>query len=330
MMKEYVLLHMIALTGGTFLDLLIGDPHGIPHPVVAIGRLISFLEKHLYGENGEDGDKLRRGFAACLTVLAVTGVLTGSVLILAYRAHLCLGVFVEAVLTCYILAAKSLSAESMRVHDALLAEDKPKARSCLAMIVGRDVERLDKEGIIRAAVETVAENTSDGVIAPLIYTALGGPVPGMLYKAVNTMDSMIGYQNERYAYYGRTAAKLDDLVNFLPSRISALLMVFSAAILGGADPAYQASRALRIWKRDRRNHLSPNSAQTESACAGALGVRLGGESYYGGVAVRKPYIGDALRQIETADIQRAGKLMFVSEGMAFILAVSLWLLFFVQ
>ena len=330
MMKEYVLLHMIALTGGTFLDLLIGDPHGIPHPVVAIGRLISFLEKHLYGENGEDGDKLRRGFAACLTVLAVTGVLTGSVLILAYRAHLCLGVFVEAVLTCYILAAKSLSTESMRVHDALLAEDKPKARSCLAMIVGRDVERLDKEGIIRAAVETVAENTSDGVIAPLIYTALGGPVPGMLYKAVNTMDSMIGYQNERYAYYGRTAAKLDDLVNFLPSRISALLMVFSAAILGGADPAYQASRALRIWKRDRRNHLSPNSAQTESACAGALGIRLGGESYYGGVAVRKPYIGDALRQIETADIQRAGKLMFVSEGIAFILAVSLWLLFFVQ
>ncbi len=354
-MKEYILLHLIALTAGCLLDLVIGDPHGIPHPVVAIGKLISFLEKKLFhtGEDAGDSDirnsdirnssskdsairhsgdthksirnsrsEFRRGILTVVTVLITVAVSAAAILIGAYLIHPYLGAAVEAVLTCYILAAKSLSHESMKVYRSVEAGDIDAARKNLSMIVGRDVENLDKDAIIRAAVETVAENTSDGVTAPLMYTAIGGPILGLLYKAVNTMDSMIGYNTDRYAYFGRPAARTDDALNLLPSRISALFMVAAAGILKLSDRSYSSLRAFRIWRRDRRKHLSPNSAQTESTCAGALGVRLGGLSYYGGVAVDKPYLGDDLRPIENADIMRAGRLMFVSEALTLLMAVG--------
>ena len=325
---------MIALMAGCLLDFMIGDPHGIWHPVIAIGKLISFLERkllpagdHLLSDGAEprdQGKELRRGIFTVVIVLLLTGVAVSIVLIGAFFIHPYLGAGIEAILTCYILAARSLSKESKKVYDDLAADDLIRARRDLSMIVGRDVEHLEKDAIIRATVETVAENTSDGVIAPLIYTAIGGPILGMIYKAVNTMDSMIGYNNDRYRFFGRVAAKLDDVLNFLPARIGALFMVASAGILGLLDGVYSAGRAFLIWRRDRRKHLSPNSAQTESTCAGALGIRLGGASSYGGVLVEKPYLGEALRDIENQDIIRAGRLMYLSEALMLILMLMIW------
>lgn len=277
-------------------------------------------------------EAFRNGVLLCIAVLASTVAVTEIVMFTAYRIHPFAGVAAEAVLTCYILAAKSLQTESMKVYDALREGGTEKAREAVSMIVGRDTQCLDEQGIIRAAVETVAENTSDGVIAPLIYTFLGGPVAGFAYKAINTMDSMVGYHNERYEYFGRAAARLDDAVNFLPARISALLMISAAFLLerssgargarredqnrAGASGArrreYSASDALRIFLRDRYNHKSPNSAQTESACAGALQVRLAGDAYYFGKLVRKPYIGDDMRPVEAEDIKRACRLMMTT------------------
>ena len=318
---------MIALVTGYILDLMIGDPHGIPHPVTAIGKLIAHLEKRL--RKRADGDAKREincGIVMCVIVLLAVIMSTIAVIALAYYVNRYAGMITEAILTCYILAAKSLSKESMKVHDDLIRDDITAARFDLSMIVGRDTDRLDRDGIIRAAVETVAENTSDGVMAPLLYTAIGGPILGLMYKAVNTMDSMVGYRDERYEYFGKAAARLDDVFNFLPSRISALYIIMASGVTG-----FDPGSAFRIWKRDRRNHKSPNSAQTESACAGALGVRLGGENYYRGVLVSKPYIGDDTRAIETEDIPRAGRLMFVGEAFLMItVLIMVYIIVFVM
>ena len=324
--------HLIAFLTGFILDQLIGDPMNFPHPIRLIGSLISSLERHLTsgvkcpsgghltsGVKCTPREEFWKGVLLCAAVLASTVIVTGIIMFAAYRIHPFIGVAVEAVLTCYILAAKSLKTESMKVYDALRENGTEKARTAVSKIVGRDTQCLDEQGIVRAAVETVAENTSDGVIAPLIYTFLGGPVAGFAYKAVNTMDSMVGYHNEKYEYFGRAAARLDDAVNFLPARISALLMILAAFLLGSLSgpggawrKEYSASDALRIFLRDRYNHKSPNSAQTESACAGALQVRLAGDAYYFGELVRKPYIGDDIRPIETEDIKRACRLMMTT------------------
>ena len=324
MAKEYLILHLIALAGGYLLDLLIGDPHWIWHPVSLIGRLISGLEKKLLNITSKERNskkEFRNGLFTCFIVCLTTIMLTSAILILSYMVNIYLGAVIEAILTCYILAAKSLYNESMKVYRDIEQNDETKARYDLSMIVGRDTERLDRNGIIKAAIETVAENTSDGVIAPLFYTAIAGPVAGMLYKAINTMDSMIGYDNDRYRYYGRAAAKLDDFVNFIPSRLSAILMIASCAILSLFDGVYDPGASLRIWRRDRFNHKSPNSAQTESACAGALNIKLAGDAYYGGIKVSKPYIGDNKKNIENEDIKRANRLMFASEAILMILIV---------
>ena len=257
---------------------------------------------------------------ATLAVVAV--ILFG-----AYRIHVVCGVIVEAILTCYILAAKSLSDESMKVYRAMETadgDDLTDARKALSMIVGRNTENLGEAAITRAVVETIAENTSDGIIAPLIYTFLGRPILGFAYKAVNTMDSMLGYHSDRYEYFGKFAAKMDDVFNYIPARLSALMMVV-AAFASGKD--YSGKRAFLVFKRDRYNHKSPNSAQTESVCAGALGVRLGGDSSYFGKMVHKPYIGDDTRPIERDDIKRAAKLMFLTEYLwvAVLLAVGILL-----
>ena len=203
----------------------------------------------------------------------------------------------------YVKTAETIFGSKQRAATMMLSDS--------AMIVGRDTQNLSEAGVAKAAIETVAENTSDGVIAPMIYTAIFGPILGFFYKAVNTMDSMIGYKNEKYLYFGRTAAKLDDAVNYIPARISAWLMIL-AALLGGKE--FDAKRAYRIYKRDRYNHASPNSAQTESVCAGALGIRLAGDASYFGKLVKKPYIGDACREVSPEDIRRVNRLMYLTAG----------------
>ena len=309
---------MIAFAAGFLLDLLIGDPHSLSHPVRWIGSLIAALDKRLLGTfSSEKSDmKIRdkrseraNGLALVIVVIAAAMAVAAAVMLAAYRIPPYLGIVIEAVLTCYTLAMTSLRRESMKVYDELKRGDLEGARRAVSMIVGRDTAVLDEEGVTKAAVETVAENLSDGVIAPMLYAAIGGPVLAMTYKAVNTMDSMIGYKNDRYKWFGTAAAKLDDIANYIPSRISALLIMLSAAILGRE---YDAGRAYRIWKRDRFKHKSPNAAQTESACAGALGVQLAGDARYFGRLVNKPVIGDPVRPIESEDIKRANRLMITA------------------
>lgn len=327
-MKEFISLHTISLILGIILDQIVGDPHFMPHPIRAIGNFISFLEKRLLGDvktqAHRDGKKEKsRGmllwFIVVITVAAVMALITFGT----YAIHPYLGVFTETVFTCYILAARSLCRESMAVYKKLAAGDIEGARYAVSMIVGRDTAALDEEGIAKAAVETVAENTSDGVIAPLIYVAIGGPVLGMIYKAVNTMDSMIGYRNDKYENFGAFAARADDVFNYLPSRISALLMVAGSFFLGLFSKEYNCADAFKIWKRDRLNHKSPNSAQTESVCAGALGLKLGGTHMYKGVPVEKPTIGDELRKTKKEDIRLANDLMFATEALATLIIVAI-------
>ena len=297
--------HLLAFCAGFLLDLAFGDPYWLPHPVRAIGKLISFLEKMLYGK------KLRRfrGFVLVLLVCLTVELCVFAVLAAGYMVHPVLGCILEALMTYQLLAAKCLKVESMKVYDKLENGTLEEARKAVSMIVGRDTANLTAEEVAKAAVETVAENTSDGVIAPMLYLAAGGPLLGFLYKAVNTMDSMIAYKNERYIDFGWFAAKTDDAANFVPSRISALLMISACAFLGRS---FSFKNAWRIYKRDRFNHESPNSAQTESACAGALGLRLAGPASYAGIIENKPFIGDETRKIENADIKRANKLMFAA------------------
>lgn len=301
--------HMIAFAAGFLLDLLIGDPYCFPHPIRWIGNLIAKMEAVLRKKTQENNRELQQGVWMVATIVGITVIISAAVLIIAYQIHPYLGVVVELMMTYQILATKCLKKESMKVYERLRAEDVEGARKAVSMIVGRDTNVLSEEGIAKAAIETVAENTSDGVIAPMLYTALGGPVLGWMYKAINTMDSMIGYKNEKYLYFGRAAAKLDDVVNYLPSRISAYLMILAAGLSG---KIYSAKRALKIYRRDCRKHASPNSAQTEAACAGALGIRLAGDASYFGKIVKKPYIGDADRAVEYEDIRRANHLLYVT------------------
>ena len=301
-----------ALLLGVALDALLGDPQGWPHLVIFFGRVISFWEKRLYPMENK---RLGGTILVVLTILCCT-LLPGALLALAWRISRWLYLLLGGVICWHCIAARSLRDESDLVRVPLEAGDLPKAREMVGRIVGRDTDALDADGVCRAAVETVAENTSDGVIAPLFYMAIGGPVLGCLYKSVNTMDSMIGYKNDRYMDFGRRAALLDDVVNFIPARLAALELI-AAAFLCGMD----GKNAWRIWRRDRHNHASPNSAQTESAVAGALGLRLAGDAVYFGKLHKKPYIGDALRDIEPEDIRRAHKLMFAATGIMTALAV---------
>ena len=299
---------LLAVFLGFLLDLCFGDPRWLPHPVVWIGKLISLLERALRRLFPATGNGERAaGAVLVLFVLAVTGGVGFGLPYLLARIHPGLG-FALQVFWCYqIPAARCLCAEAGKVRRALAADDLAGARAAVSGLVGRDTDRLDSQGVARAAVETVAENTTDGVVAPLVYLMLGGAGLGLLYKAVNTMDSMVGYRNDRYRCFGTAAARLDDRCNYLPARLTALLMV-AAAFLIGLD----APHAFRIWRRDRRKHQSPNSAQTESVCAGALGVELAGDASYFGRLHHKPVIGDALRPITAQDIDRACRLMLAT------------------
>lgn len=311
-----ILIAVLPLIAGALLDCLLGDPYSLPHPIRLIGRLISALEKWVR-KRFENHLAAGGAVLAVLVLLASTAVPLG-LLLLCYRVNAWLGAAVESVLYYYMLAARCLRDESMKVYRAFLENDTEKARRAVSMIVGRDTKPLDKNGIIRAAVETVAENTSDGVTAPMLYMGLGGAVLGFFYKAANTMDSMIGYTSEKYIQIGRFAARLDDVLNYVPSRLTALLMILSAGIM-----QMDMKNAWKIWRRDRRNHASPNSAQTEAVCAGALDVRLAGDAYYFGELHRKPFIGDDIREIENEDIRRANRLMYCTSALMLIICTAM-------
>ena len=300
-----ILAAALPLLIGFALDCLFGDPYTLPHLVRLIGRLIAALEapcRKLLPRH-----ETAAGAFLMVTVLTLSTLVPALLLAGCYAVSLWLGIAAEGILCYYLLAARCLRDESSKVYRAIKADDTEGARRAVSMIVGRDTDVLDREGIIKAAVETVAENTSDGVTAPLFYLMLGGAAAGFFYKAANTMDSMIGYKNETYLRFGKCAAKLDDILNFLPSRLTALLMVGAAYITG-----LNGGSAWRIWRRDRFNHASPNSAQTEAVCAGALGVQLAGDAYYFGQLYKKKTIGDPLRPIENEDIRRANRLMYVT------------------
>ena len=301
----------LALCAGFFLDLILGDPQGWPHIARWIGTLVSQLENKIYPVNPH-----RSGGRLLVTVVLLSCLPVPLLLYISFFISPWLYFAFETFFCWQLLAAKSLQTESKRVYTAFQANDLQGARKAVSMIVGRDTASLDKSGILRATVETVAENTSDGVIAPLFYLMLGGAPLGFLYKAVNTMDSMIGYKNERYLSFGRFAAKLDDGLNFIPSRLCAALMLLAVRFL-----KMDIKNALRIFKRDRFQHASPNSAQTESVMAGALRIRLAGDACYFGKLSRKPFIGDDQRPIESEDILRSHRLLYTTAILMLLLAI---------
>lgn len=311
--------HSMALIAGCILDWLMGDPYWLFHPVRFMGNMISALEarlRRLFPEHLLLAGGVLAGFMCLfwtlIPVLGFLGIYRGllSFGIQRHWIYICLFVL-ESFFCGQLLAARSLQTESMKVCSALKEGDIEKARKAVSMIVGRDTAVLDRDGIARAAVETVAENTSDGVIAPFFFMAVFGPAGGFFYKAVNTMDSMVGYKNETYLLFGRAAAKLDDAVNWLPARLSGMLLTAAAWLLTGMD----GKNAWRIFKRDRFNHASPNSAQGEAACAGALHLRLAGDAWYFGTLYKKPYIGDDDRPIRPDDIKGVCSLMFGAQGL---------------
>lgn len=310
---------LIALLLGYILDLLIGDPYFMWHPIRAVGWLISKLDKALRGDGPSDKKRDRpRGVILVILVVLITTIIPGGILFGLYAWNVYAGLAVEAWFCYWILATKSLKDESMKVAKALDSEGLDAGRHAVSMIVGRDTAELSEEGVVKAAVETVAENTGDGVIAPMLYMAIGGATLGFFYKAVNTMDSMVGYKNDRYMYFGTAAAIFDDILNYIPARLAAYFMIFASVLT-----RMNASNAVRIFKRDRYNHASPNSAQTEAVMAGALSIRLAGDAYYFGKLHKKKFIGDAIRPVEVADIARANRLMYVTSMVGIIILGSL-------
>ena len=296
---------------GFGLDCLLGDPLSAAHPVVLMGKLISFLEKRLrarFPKTPQGERTAGRIMALCVPLISAGAGLL--LLYFAWRVHPWAYFAVSAFLCWQCFAARCLMTEAKKVVTCLETQGLAAGRRQVGMLVGRDTENLTEEQVIKAAVETVAENTSDGVVAPFFWMALFGAAGGLFYKAINTMDSMVGYKNDRYLHFGRAAAKLDDGANYIPARLSALAMIGAAFLL-----KMDGRGAWRVWRRDRRNHASPNSAQTESACAGALGVRLGGDASYFGQLYKKPTIGDPRRPIERADVHRACNLMYGTSGL---------------
>ena len=300
------MISLAACVTGFILDFIFGDPAWIYHPVRIIGKGIELGERLLRRISGEK-HLTAAGAVLWLMIAGLSFLFPLGILLLAWKIHPGLCFALESFWCFQILAARSLCRESGKVYDRLQENDLPGARRAVSMIVGRDTESLTEEGVTKAAVETVAENTSDGVTAPLIYLMIGGAPLGFLYKAVNTMDSMLGYKNDRYLYFGRVPAGMDDIFNYIPARLTALLMI-AAAYLTGLD----GKNAWKIYRRDRKKHASPNAAQTESVCAGALRVQLAGDAVYFGKLYKKEFIGDSLRPIEPQDIRRTQRLMYVT------------------
>lgn len=307
---------MIELTIGFFLDLIIGDPENPIHPVRIIGNFASKLEKltrKLFKKCLKIG-----GLLTWLIVISITFLINFFILKIVSDFNKYLGIFLGGVVIYFCISAKGLVTEGYKVISLVRKDDIKAARKQLSFIVGRDTENLDKQDIIRAVIETIAENMSDGIIAPIFYAGLGGAPLAMAYKAVNTLDSMFGYKNDKYMEFGYFSAKIDDVFNYIPARITGVLIVLSAMILG-----YDYKRSFKIYKRDRYNHSSPNSAHPEAAMAGILGVQLGGENYYFGKLVKKQTIGESIKEIEVLDVDKTSKVLYCSAILSYILSIIL-------
>lgn len=303
-----MIMKILPLMIGFCIDLLAGDPHSIPHPVVGMGKLIEFLERKLRAAFPKTpAAEKTAGAILWLIVSLVSAAIPWLILQFCGKYSINLRIIAESIMCWQILAIRSLRDESMKVYHALNTDSLEAARQAVSMIVGRDTEKLYEKGVIRATVETVAENTSDGIIAPMLFIAIGGAPAGFFYKAVNTMDSMLGYVDPPYTNFGRFAAKADDVCNFIPARLAALLM-----LAAGFFQRLDVKNGWRIFRRDRYKHASPNSAQTEAACAGLLGVRLAGDAWYHGILHKKEFIGDPLREIEREDIPRVCQLEYTT------------------
>ena len=300
---------------GYFLDLVFGDPYWMPHPIRFIGKAISKLEGLLRGYFNRDRKARLGGFILAVVIITGTYFIASAILSIAKTYNLYLSKTLQTFMVFQILATKSLAKESQKVYYPLKENNLSQARKFVSYIVGRDTQDLQKDGITRATVETIAENISDGIIAPLFYIFIGGAPLGMAYKAVNTLDSMVGYKNDKYRDFGWASAKIDDIVNFIPARVTAILIILSTIFLG-----YNTKNSLNILIRDRKNHSSPNAGYPEAAVAGALNIQLGGTSTYFGKPVYKPTIGEKIRDIEVKDINRTIRIMY---GTSF-LGVSLF------
>lgn len=306
-MKLLLVSRMELIFIGYLLDIAFGDPYWLPHPIRFIGKGIKNCERVLR-KIFHDGKKAKIGGVILASVIIIsTYLITFLVLNTSKMYSSLFGNLLEAFMIFQILATKSLAKESRKVYYPLKEKDLLKARKFVSYIVGRDTNYLDEEGITRATVETVAENISDGIIAPLFYIFIGGAPLGMAYKAINTLDSMVGYKNEKYKYFGWASAKIDDLANFIPARLTAVLIIFASMLL-----RYDYKNSFNITLRDRKNHSSPNCGYPEAAVAGALRVQLGGTNIYFGESVYKPTIGDKIRELEFEDINRTITIMYVA------------------
>ena len=305
---------MIQLTLGFILDLFIGDPNNPVHPVRIIGKICRSLE-NIFRKLLKSNLKTA-GFIVWIITVAITFFTTYMLVYIFNKVNIYLGVIIEGILIYFCISSKGLIVEGFKVINYLIKDDVEKARHQLSYIVGRDTKSLDKEGIIRAVIETIAENMSDGVIAPLFYAGIFGAPLAMAYKAVNTMDSMFGYKNDKYMDFGYFPAKLDDVFNYIPARLTGILIVISSFVL-----KYNYRNSYKIYKRDRYNHTSPNSAHPEAAMAGALDIQLGGANYYFGKLVVKPTIGDKIKVIEIEDVNRTKKVLYLSSFIGFLLSL---------
>lgn len=312
-------MRIVCILAAYLLDLIFGDPPWFPHPVKGIGWLIEKLEaafRHII-----KNERLSGTIFASVIITSIWSI-TFAVANAAYFLNYYLGIFVSTIIIYTSLSVKDLSVESLAVFDVLKKGDLDKARAALSKIVGRDTASLDEQEIIRATVETVAENIVDGIISPLLYAFLGGAPMAMAYKAINTLDSMVGYKNKRYINFGWAAAKIDDIANFIPARISVIFLVLASWISG-----YNPIKTWNITIRDGRKNPSPNSGLPEAAIAGALGVRLGGLNYYNSIAVQKSYIGDNINPLDKSHIKKVVKIAYITSGLFIIAgAVLLWLI----
>lgn len=288
-------------------DLIFGDPASIPHPVVIIGKLISFLDKNLRKVFPDtDRGRFFAGLAMAKTVMIASLAVSLIISAILLKISPILFGLIQLWWCWQCLAVKSLSSEAKNIYEKLSGGSIEESRLAVARVVGRDTSELTHEEITKATIETIAENFTDGVVAPMMYMSIFGAPLALMYKAVNTMDSMVGYKNEKYLFFGRAAAKIDDFFNYIPARFAAIMWIIASGISG-----YSMKDSYRVWKRDRRKHSSPNSAQTEAACAGALGIQLAGPAYYFGTHYDKQYIGDKKRAVEPEDIRRTDRIMHV-------------------
>ncbi|MFA7572643.1 MAG: adenosylcobinamide-phosphate synthase CbiB [Lutispora sp.] len=299
---------MINIWIASIADFIFGDPYSFPHPVRFIGSYINIFEKMVKKMCKSDTALKLAGILLTISTVFLSYVIVWGIIRLAFYLGQGVGYFISILIMYTCLAGRCLDKEGTKIMAALESKDVKRARKLLSYIVGRDTDNLDESEIARAVIETVAENTSDGIIAPLFYMFLGGAPLAMAYKAINTLDSMVGYKNDKYMYFGWASARLDDIANYIPARLSALFMIIGSFLLG-----MDYMNSYRIVLRDGRNHISPNSGYPEAAAAGALGIRLGGGNYYFGKIVAKPTIGDKLKVLETGNIKQMAMLMYGSQ-----------------